>query len=186
MKELIRQIEEYQPYDEKEKEDKEVILKFIKANDNVLVRDNKIAHMTASAWITNKSRTKILMIHHNIYNSWAWVGGHADGDSNMLNVAKKEVGEETGITNLKLLKNEIFGLNIVTVESHIKRGKRVNAHLHFDIEYLFEADDNEILSIKEDENSGVEWINIDEVIEKTNEEKMRPIYARLIEKLKHM
>ena len=123
--------------------DREVMLEFIKNNEDVLTRNNRIAHFTAFAWITNHDRNKILMIHHNIYNSWAWVGGHADGDDDFLYVAKKEIGEETGITNLKLLYDGIYGINIVTVDNHIRKGQFVNSHLHFDVEYLFEADENE-------------------------------------------
>ena len=82
----IEQIEKYNPVDEQEKKDKEIILDFINKNDDVLVRDNEIAHITSSGFIVNKSRTKVLMIHHNIYNSWGWTGGHADGDSDLIYV----------------------------------------------------------------------------------------------------
>ena len=184
MKELYNQIENYKPLTEKEKEDKEVILNFMKNNDNCLLRDNKIAHFTASGWIVNKKRDKVLMIYHNIYDSWAWVGGHADGDSDLLHVVKKEIEEETGITKLKQLYDGIYGINIVTVEAHKKRGKQVNAHLHFDLEYLFEADENDKLTIKEDENSNVGWIPLEEVNDYTTEEKMKPIYKYLNDKLK--
>ena len=184
MNELYKMIESYLPYDEKEKIDKEVILDFIKNNRNALLRDNKIAHITTSAWITNKERNKVLMIYHNIYKSWAWVGGHADGDSDLLHVIKKEIREETGVFNIKLLSNGIYGLNILTVESHMKKGKIVNSHLHLDIEFYFEAFEDTILRIKEDENSGVKWINIDDVLEVITEDKMRPIYERLIKKMK--
>lgn len=183
---IYNEILNYIPFDEKEENDKKVMLEYIKNNEDVLTRNNEIVHMTVSAWIVNKDKTKVLMIHHNIYNSWAWIGGHADGDDDFLRVAKKEVEEETGITKLKLLTDKIYGLNIVTVENHIKRGKQVNSHLHFDIEYLFEADENDQLRIKEDENSGVKWIDINEVIKYTTEEKMKPIYKRLIDKLKTM
>lgn len=186
MKELLRQIEEFIPFDEKEKEDQDVLIEYIKKEKDVLTRKNRIGHMTASAWIVNKERTKVLMIYHNIYNSWAWVGGHADGDSNLFHVIKKEIEEETGLTNVKPLVDGIYGLNIVTVESHIKREKRVSSHLHFDIEYLFEADEKEPLRIKEDENSGVMWVPIEEVEKKTTEAKMVPIYHRLNEKLKEI
>ena len=179
-------ISKFEPFDEKEALDKEVMLEFIKNNDDVLVRDNKIAHMTTSGWITNKSRDKILMIYHNIYDSWAWVGGHADGDEDLKHVVKKEIEEETGITDVKLLNEGIFGLNIVTVDNHIKRGKEVNSHLHFDIEYILEADEGAELRIKEDENSGVKWVDIDKVVEYSTEEKMKPIYKRLIEKMKNI
>ena len=181
---LYKQILEYIPYDEKESADKETMLEYIKNTEDVLTRNNKIVHMTTSAWIVNKERTKVLMIYHNIYDSWAWVGGHADGDDDLLHVVKKEIEEETGLSNVKLLLDGIYGLNIITVDNHIKRGNIVNSHLHFDIEYLFEADENDLIRINEDENSGVKWIDIDEVEKYSTEEKMKPIYKRLSEKLR--
>lgn len=183
MKKLVKQIEEYVPYDEKEKTDKEAMLNYMKKNKDVFSRNNMIAHMTTSAWVVNKERTKVLMIFHNIYNSWAWVGGHADEDENLFQVVQREVEEETGIKKLTPLYNGIYGLNIITVENHIKRGKQVNSHLHFDIEYLFEADEKDNIRIKEDENSNVGWVPIDEVENYSSEEHMKPIYHRLNEKL---
>lgn len=184
MKELMKEIDEFSPYDENEKEDKKVILDFIRKNDNCLLRDNKIAHLTTSAWIVNKERTKVLMIYHNIYKSWSWVGGHADGDSDLLHVIKKEIEEETGLTKEKLLQKGVYGVNVVTVNNHIKRGKYVPSHLHLDVEYVFEADENDSIRIKEDENSGVKWVPIEKVVEYTSEEHMKPIYQRLNDKLK--
>lgn len=182
-KRVFNEIKSYVPYDEKELIDKEVMLDFIESNEDVLTHNNKIAHFTTSAWIVNKEKTKVLMIYHNIYNSWAWVGGHSDGDEDLLHVIKKEIEEETGLVNLKQITNSIYGINIVTVDNHIKRGKVVNSHLHFDVEYLFEADDTEKVRIKEDENSGVKWMDINKVLEYTSEEKMKPIYQKLIDKL---
>ena len=180
---IYKEISEYIPYDERENIDKCTMLEYIKNNEDILTRNNKIAHMTTSAWIVNKDKTKVLMIYHNIYDSWAWVGGHADGDEKLLHVVKKEIEEETGITNVKLLSNGIYGLNILTVDNHIKRGNIVNSHLHFDIEYLFEADEKDDIRIKEDENSGVMWIKLSEVNKYSKEEKMKPIYKKLTEKL---
>ena len=183
---LKEQIEKYIPYNEQEVSDKELMLEYINTFDDVLTRENKMCHFTASNWIINKDRTKVLMIYHNIYKSWAWTGGHADGDSDLLHVALKEAEEETGLNNLKLLIDGIFGLQILTVDSHIKRGKYVSSHLHLDCCFLFEANEEDELKIKEDENSGVKWINIDEATKITNEEKMRPIYEKLNSKIKNL
>ena len=183
---LYDMISNYEPFDEREKVDKEVMLDFIEKNEDVTTRNNKIAHFTTSAWIVNKKRDKVLMIHHNIYNSWAWVGGHADGDDNLERVIKKEIEEETGLVNLKQIKKDVFGINIVTVINHIKRNQVVNSHLHFDVEYLFECDDNVKTRIKEDENSGVSWIEINKINDYVAEEHMKPIYNRLVEKMKKM
>lgn len=126
------------------------------------------------------------MIYHNIYKSWAWTGGHADGDSNLEHVALKEAEEETGLTNLKLLSDGIYGIQVLPVNSHIKKGKYVATHMHLDCCFLWEADENDILRIKADENSGVKWVNINEVLKITSEESMKPIYSKLNAKLKEV
>ena len=179
----IELIKKYKPCNEQEEKDKELMLKYINTFDDVLTRNNEICHFTASNWIVNKDRTKVLMVYHNIYKSWAWTGGHADGDSDLIHVALKEANEETGLTNLKVISDGIFSLQILTVDSHIKRGKFVASHLHLDCCFLVEADQNEKLRIKDDENSGVKWVSINKAVELTNEVKMKPIYAKLNEKV---
>ncbi len=182
---LKEEIEKYIPYNEQEVSDKKLMLEYINTFEDVLTRNNKMCHFTASNWIVNKDRTKILMIYHNIYKSWAWTGGHADGYSDLLRVALKEAEEETGLNNLKLLSDGIYGLQILTVDSHIKNGKFISSHLHLDCCFLFEANEEDELKIKEDENSDVKWIDINEATKITNEEKMKPIYAKLNSKIKN-
>ena len=180
---LKEQIEGFEPYNEQERADKEIMLNLIDTYKDVLTRENKVCHFTASNWIVNKERTKVLMAYHNIYQNWAWTGGHCDGDSDLLRVALKEAQEETGIENFKVLSNGIYSLQIVSVDSHIKRGKYVPTHLHLDACFLLEADENEEIRAKLDENSGVKWVDIDKAVEITNEKQMKPIYQKLNEKL---
>ena len=108
--ELIDQIKKYKPFNEQEEMDKLLILNWIRNNDNAFSRENTVAHMTASAWVVNKDKTKVLMVYHNIYNSWSWLGGHADGETDLLSVALREVKEEAGISNVKPVSDEIFSL----------------------------------------------------------------------------
>lgn len=179
---LKTSIEEYIPYNEQEVKDKQLILQYINTFQDVLTRKNEIGHMTASAWILNKEKTKVLMIYHNIYRSWAWVGGHADGEENLLEVALRETKEETGVTKVVPIDENIFSLQIVAVDGHKKRGKYVATHVHLDSCFLLEVDEKETLKIKKDENSGVKWIPLEEVIKESTEERMYPIYQKLIEK----
>ena len=146
--ELREKIENYKPYNKQEKNDKKIMLKYIDLFDDVLTRDNEFGHFTASAWVVNKERTKVLMIYHNIYKSWAWTGGHADGESNLLETAIRELKEETGVKNVKVLDDDIFSLEIVCVNGHVKRGKYVSSHVHLNLTYLLEADEKEELKIK--------------------------------------
>lgn len=180
---IKKQIEKYIPYNEQEENDKEMMLKYIDTFEDVVTRENRMCHFSASNWIVNKEKTKVLMIYHNIYKTWAWTGGHVDGDSNLLHVALKEAEEETGLKNLKVLSDGIYGIQILAVDSHIKKGKFIPTHLHLDCCFLLEADESEALKIKADENSGVEWIDIDKTIEVTNEERMKPIYRKMNKKI---
>lgn len=186
---LKEQIEKYEPYNDNEQEakDKETMLKYINTFDDVLTRNNEFGHFTASSWVVNKERTKVLMIYHNIYKSWSWTGGHADGESDLLQTAIRELKEETGIKNVKILDNNIFSLEIICVDGHVKRGKYVSSHVHLNLTYLLEVDENEDLKIKEDENSGVRWVNIEDV-EKVVTEKWvaENVYRKLNEKLKNI
>ena len=129
----IRQIENYPPFNEQEEKDKALILGWISNNENAFSRENTVAHITASAWVVNKDRSKVLMVYHNIYNSWSWLGGHADGETDLLSVAIREVKEEAGISNVRPVSEEIFSLESLTVDGHVKKGNYVSSHLHLNI-----------------------------------------------------
>lgn len=186
MEKLKEMIKQYIPYNEQEEKDKSFMLEFMEKYEDVLTRNNRIAHFTASNWIVNKEHTKAIMIYHNLYKSWAWTGGHADGDADLLHVARKEAEEESGLNNLKLLHDGLFSLEVLTVDGHVKHGEYVSSHLHLNCTFLFEADEEMEIRIKEDENSGVEWIDIEKAPEITSEPKMVPIYIKLNEKLKSL
>lgn len=184
MEYLKKQIEEYMPYNEQEENDKKIILEYMDRFDNLLTRENEIAHFTASSWAVNKEHTKALMIYHKIYNSWAWTGGHADGDKNLLYTAVRELKEETGIENVNILKNDIFSLEIICVNGHVKKEKYISSHLHFNLTYLLEVDEKEELRIKPDENNGVKWIPIEDINTYCTEKWVKDkIYSKLVEKL---
>ena len=100
IKELKAKIENYKPYNEQEEKDKQTMLKYIDTFDDLLTRENEFAHFTASSWAVNKEKSKVLMVYHNIYQSWTWTGGHSDGEADLLKVAIKELKEETGIKNV--------------------------------------------------------------------------------------
>lgn len=179
----IESIKKYIPFNEQEKKDQKIILNCAEMFDDILTRDNEVAHITSSAFVINKTKDKVLMIHHNIYNSWSWTGGHADGETDLLKVAIKEAREETGVKNLCPVTEKIISLDILTVLGHMKRGEYVAPHLHLSVAYLFQADESEKLIVKPDENSGVKWIPIDEVEVYSNEAHMIKVYKKIVDKI---
>ncbi|MDO4977502.1 MAG: NUDIX hydrolase [Eubacteriales bacterium] len=184
-KDIIDQIKVYEPWNEQEKVDKAMILHCLETMPHIFFRENALAHMTASAWVVNKTRDKVLMVYHNIYDSWSWLGGHADGERDLLKVAIKEVCEESGLKEVKPVTEEIYSLEVLTVDGHVKRGKYLSSHLHLNVTYLLEAEEDQKISIKADENSGVGWFGLQEAIEASTEPWFQEnIYTKLNEKLK--
>lgn len=182
---IYEEIARYQPFNEQEARDKALILRFLEQNEDAFLRENRIAHMTASAWVVNPGRDKVLMVYHKIYDSWSWTGGHADGEENLLAVALREVTEETGVTHVRPVSRDIFSLETVTVDGHEKRGEYVSSHLHLNVTYLLEADDTEPLRICEDENKGVAWFSLEGALAASTEPWfVKRIYGKLNEKLK--
>ena len=180
---LFKAIQNYEPVNEQEERDKDVMLRYIRSCDDYLKRENEIAHFTTSIWTVNKACTKTLMAYHNIYDSWAWIGGHADGEEDLPSVALRELREETGVQRAALLTPEIFSLEILTVDGHIKKGRYVPSHLHLNITYLAQADESETLTVNEAENQGVKWFSFEEALRASKEPWfVEHIYAKLIEK----
>lgn len=137
--ELLRAIKNYQPFNEQEALDKELILQQLTSNGQVFLRQSKLAHITVSAWIVNPDYQKVLMAYHNIYQSWAWLGGHADGETNLKHVILKEIAEESGLTAVEFVTPSLFSLEVLTVDGHQKHGHYVSSHLHLNVTYCRQA-----------------------------------------------
>ncbi|MBE6932146.1 MAG: NUDIX domain-containing protein [Ruminococcaceae bacterium] len=181
---LPEKIRAFSPSNAQEAADQELMLQHLARYDDLLTRENPVMHFTASAWVVAPDREQVLMVYHNIYRSWSWTGGHADGEEDLLSVALREVREETGLLDVRPLFSDIFSLEILGVNAHVKRGHHVSTHLHLNATFLLEADPAQPLRVKPDENSAVAWIPAAEVIERSSEPDMQVVYRKLMEKLR--
>jgi len=181
-------VEAHIPFDEEEKSYQQSFLRFLNTFEEKdwATRDNLIGHLTSSAWVVNRERTKVLFAFHNIYKSWAWLGGHADGDLDLLHVAQKEAKEESGIQSVRPLLGKPLDLSVQTVLPHVKKGIFVPSHLHFNTLYLLEADEDEILQHQPDENADVAWLKNEELLGAVSEEFIKPTYQRIMNKIKKL
>ena len=182
---LYHEIQKYTPVNQQEEQDQKLFLKYMENCSDYLDRENQIAHFTASIWTINPERTKTLMVYHNIYDSWSWIGGHADGMEDLRSVAMRELQEETGIRDAALLGGDIFSLESLTVNGHVKRGRYVPSHLHLNVTYLAEAREQEALIVNADENQAVKWWSFEDALRVPNELWMiTHVYKKLVEKCK--
>ncbi len=176
----------YRPANEQEEADKPVILRAL-AQDPLCFDRCAQAHIACSIWVVDPSMQQTLLVYHNIYDSWSWIGGHADGERDLAAVAMRELTEETGVANAQPVDcgpGGIYSLEVLTVDGHVKRGAYVSSHLHLNVTYLAVADPREPIRMKPDENSGVRWAPIDDAIRLSTEPWIRDrIYRKLIDKM---
>jgi 8-oxo-dGTP pyrophosphatase MutT (NUDIX family) len=138
-------------------------------------RDHLPGHITGSAWVVNASRSQVVLLHHGSLGRWLQPGGHADGDENVLGVALRELEEETGLKKVKALLPGIFDLDVHPIPA--KKG--FPDHFHYDVRFLFEADDHAPVIVSE-ESFAVTWVPFGELNSLTD----NPSVLRMAEKSK--
>ena len=158
---LVSQLRAFRPWNEQEARDREALLRLLECGQAPYGREDP-AHLTASAWVVSPDRRQVLMAYHNLYGSWAWLGGHADGERDLLSTALREVREESGL-------EEVRPVEILTVDGHEKRGRYVSSHLHLNVTFLLEADPAAPVRCKPDENSRVSWFGLEEALAASTE-----------------
>lgn len=163
---LIANLTHYAAYNEKEEAMRKKLLAFVKEHENCFERSLLKGHVTASCWVVNKSKNKVLLIHHAKLNKWLQPGGHCDGEEDTYKVAEKELQEETGLVALRK-HTTIFDIDIHVIPER----KGVPEHKHYDIRYLFEVDEKATLS-QNHETLGMKWIEMRDITQLSSEESI--------------
>ena len=169
---IIKLLKQYQPT-VKEVEFKSKILKFIEENADCFSRNLDIGHITGSSWLINKNGDKALLTHHAKLNTWLQLGGHADGDNDILRVALKEASEESGISSIKDISEEIFDIDV----HQIPANKNEKAHIHYDIRFILQVSSDEKIKINHESNELL-WINKNIVNLPTKEESILRMHKK--------
>lgn len=171
---LLAELESYQPDDAEELTFRSRFIALVEDFKNAASRTLLHAHLTGSSWIVNKDLSHALMTHHAKLDKWLQLGGHADGDFNIKNVALREAKEESGLNSVKIFQPTIFDIDIHEIPA---RGNEP-AHEHFDIRYLILADNTESI-VKNHESKAISWIPLDQLNELTDNNRS---IIRMLEK----
>ena len=158
-KTLVELLQKYTPQDYPEsdpweQECKKRMLAFIEQHANCFERSLEVGHFTGSAWLLNRDQTKALMTHHTKLDMWIQLGGHCDGDPDILNVAQKEAQEESGIQHIVPVTKDIFDIDIHLVPTIGKQKE----HYHYDIRFLLQVTSTESVT-QNHESKELRWIS---------------------------
>ena len=110
---FLQKLKNYNPSAPEELVFKERMIAFVSEREDCFERSLHIGHITGSAMVLNKAGDKALLLHHTKLDRWFQLGGHCDGDSDVLGVAVKEAQEESGIQGIKPVSTDIFDIDII-------------------------------------------------------------------------
>lgn len=156
-KSLQELLNRYVPNYSEEKEYKEQILQFVHKHSNCFDRTLKNGHITASAWLLDKTGTKALLMHHKKLGLWVQLGGHCDGECDVLSVAIKEAQEESGIQGIIPVSADIFDIDVHKIPTKNPDEKE---HFHYDIRFLLQVTSDEIV-VQNSESNELRWVSMD-------------------------
>ncbi|MGH9801735.1 MAG: NUDIX hydrolase, partial [Blastocatellia bacterium] len=160
-------LSQHQPADDHEAQMLANIKQFVSRYDNFHSRAQLAGHLTGSAWVMSEDRTHALLTYHGKFNCWVQLGGHVEGDADMLSAALREAREESGLENVTPLSDQIFDVDVHAIPANPKEP----AHFHYDIRFLFEADRTAPLIVSS-ESKDLAWVEIEKIAELTAEESV--------------
>jgi len=172
-KPLLDKLRDYQPYDQHERDMYETLVRFVATEAKCFERGLQSGHITGSAWIIDHSHSRALLTHHFKLDRWLQLGGHADGDADILRVALREAHEESGLDDIKPLSQAIFDVDVHSIPA---RGMEPR-HLHYDVRFLLEADADAPLVISS-ESKDLVWIPLMDIAQVTTERSITRMAAK--------
>ena len=170
---LIRELQDYGSGYSKEAAVAERFIDFITSCADCCERSNLSRHLTGSAWLVDGAGERVLLTHHRRLGMWLQLGGHADGNPDLFEVATKEAYEESGIALIRPVSEKIFDIDI----HRIPESRGVPEHDHYDIRYAFQVVGDETFRVS-DESIDLQWVKISRISDYTEE----PTMLRMAEK----
>ncbi len=171
---LLKQLKSYKGFDGHEERMRTNLIDFILSNEKCYFRELLTGHITASCWVINQDASKVLLLHHAKLDKWLQPGGHCDGNENVVEVAVKELREETGLETFTC-DLQLFDLDIHTIPA---RGE-IPEHLHYDIRFIFLAHDHQPL-VQNHETKGLKWVPLADINTLTEEAGIIRMYTKTI------
>ena len=118
-------------------------------------RNEYSGHITGSAFILSPDKTSVLLALHGKLHRWLQLGGHAEGETEIANVAFREAMEESGISQLSICDPVPIDLDI----HEIPAKGNVPPHFHYDVRFLLISESADFICSHE--SLELKWVKLD-------------------------
>ena len=172
-KTLLDLLQRHEPRNDQEAASLRRIEAFVRRHADCFERSLLVGHITGSAWLVNQAGTHVLLTHHRKLDMWLQLGGHADGDADVLAVAMREAREESGIHEIAAVAPEVFDVDVHAIPER----KGVPEHDHYDIRFLLTTAGSERTQVS-DESNELRWVAMDELDELDVDASVRRMRAK--------
>jgi len=173
---ILSQVKNYEPDSLAEKKYKNQIFNFLVNYKDDYLRTNSKGHLTASAWIINYNRDKVLLHYHNSLDKWIQLGGHLEKEELIQEAALREAREESGLNSLSIMEQKIFDLDVHKIPASDEQAE----HFHYDLRILMEANSEEELE-KSSESKSLKWIDLNKVDNYVREESVLRMLRKILD-----
>lgn len=136
-------------------------------------------HFTASALVLSVDGRRTLLTRHRKLQRWLQPGGHADGYTDLRQVALREACEETGVPGLRV-EAPIFDLDRHWIPAH----GDVAGHWHYDVRFLVRATASEAFVVSA-ESDALAWWPLADVAGGDFDPSLRRMARRALDRLIH-
>lgn len=170
---VLTLLEDYKPTDRVEESSRQRIIEFVKVHSDCFERSCIPGHITGSAWLINRQGSHVLLTHHGKLHMWLQLGGHCDGQSNVLDVSLREAQEESGIHAIEPVSGGIFDVDVHLIPE--RPGEP--AHFHYDISFLMRVTDDSPY-VMSDESNALQWFDQNPATFPSSELSMRRMFDK--------
>lgn len=175
---LLGKLADYVPLDDLERASYERMVTFVQSHPACCERSLAVGHITGAGWLLNAAGDRVLLTHHKELDKWLQLGGHADGDNDVLRVALREAREESGIAGIEPISTDIFDVDVHPIPAH----NGAPAHFHYDVRFLLRTTGDERFEVS-DESHELAWVSPEELPGLNLEESLARMQRKWIDRI---